>query len=204
MTALILCAALSVICAAILALAQQDRKRAERELVRVEMDVAMDEALTRAAAEVIASEGEYALSRDYTLGGRAVQVVAENEAYKWPLDKVSDVSEVTLAHRTKAVTSNDLKTVKDGRTEPRFRWPVNDCFRQLASPFGFGPTDKDLPRRVSGFANAAKDGQVWRLRAVLGQQVREQLIRFTGDPGRPFAVILNDTYTLREMPSCVL
>lgn len=204
MTALILCAALSIICAAILALAQQDRKRAERELVRVEMDVALDEALTRAAAEVTASEGEYALSRDYTLGGRAVQVVAENEAFKWPLDKVAEVSEVTLAHRTKTIGVGELKAAREARVDTRFRWPVNDCFRQLASPFGLGPTDKDRPSRVSGFANAAKDGQVWRLRAVLGQQVREQLIRFTGDPRRPFAVILNDAYTLREMPSCVL
>ncbi|BEV12108.1 hypothetical protein ATDW_26040 [Asticcacaulis sp. DW145] len=204
MTALIICAGLSVICVAILALAQQDRKRAERELVQVEMDIAMDEALLRTAADIMASEGEPILSRDYTLGQRDVHVAAENEAFKWPLDKVAEISEVTLAHRTKAISVGELKAAKEGRVETRFRWPVNDCFRQLASPFGFAPTDKDRPSNSTMFMTSAKDGQVWRMRVVLGPRVREQLIRLTGDPTRPFAVILDDVYSVGEMPSCFL
>jgi len=204
MTALILCAALSVICAAVLALAQQDRRQAVRELTKVETTVAIDDAVTRMAADVLNSQGEYSLVREIEAGGRLITVTAENEAYKWPMEKLSEVSPVTLAHRTKRVTLDELKVLTGERVEPRLKWPVNDCFRQLVSPFGFAATDQDRPRSLSPFASSAKDGQVWRVRAVLAGQVREQLVRFTGDPVTLYAVIINNSYTLAEMPACPL
>jgi hypothetical protein len=200
MTAIILCAALSVICAGVLALSHQERRRAARALDALQTHEALNSALVRFSAQIQApGAGDRLMS---STGD--IKLLAENEAVKWPMEKLDEITPVALAHRTRAVTVEDLHAVARGRIEARLKRPVNDCFRRLLSPFGTASPTDDRPRGEEAglLRQAMRDGQVWRLRAAGKGRVREQLVRFTGDPARPYAVVADEEYPLAEMPEC--
>jgi len=197
LTALVLCGAVSVLCAGALSLGFADKTREDRTLARLQQQEAMRSAIMAFATDV-------AQSTRYSLGGTenvragnanfAVALSSQLETVKWPLDKVGEVSEAFLARHTR---------LSRGELEDRLRIrPDDDCLRTLFSDLGRMAPDKDLPTGQGAlYVSTAKDGEVWRIRAVSGNRVVEQRIRFTGGE-HLFDVISNETSTLGETPSC--
>jgi hypothetical protein len=197
LTALVLCGAVSVLCAGALSLGFADKTREDRTLARLQQQEAMRSAIMAFAADV-AQSTKYSLSGTKTLRSGntnySVTLSSQLETVKWPLDKMGAVSEAFLARHTR-LSRGDLAY----RVQTR---PDDDCVRTLFSDLGQVAPDKDLPAQQGAlYVSTAKDGEVWRIRAVSGNRVIEQRIRFTGGE-HLFDVISNETSTLGETPSC--
>lgn len=197
MTALVLCGAVAVLCAGALSLGFADKTREDRSLGRLQQQEAMRSAIMAFAADV-AQTTKYSLSGTESMRSGdttyAVTLSSQLETVKWPVDKLGDVSQAFLARHTR-LSRGDL----DDRLRTR---PDDDCLRTLFSDLGQVAPDKDLPKAQGAlYVSTAKDGEVWRIRAVSGNRVVEQRIRFTGGE-HLFDVLSNKTSTLGETPSC--
>ncbi len=197
LTALVLCAAVSVLCAGALSLGFADKTREDRGLGRLQQEEAMRSAIMVFAAD-IAQSTKYGISGEKTVRAGdtnyAVMLSGQLEAVKWPLDKIGEVSQASLARRTRLSRQELADRV-------RLR-PGDDCVRTLFSDQGQVAPDRDLPAGQGAlYVSTAKDGEVWRIRAVSSNRVEEQLVRFTGGE-RLFDVISNKTSTVGESPSC--
>jgi len=197
LTALVLCGAVSILCAGALSLGFADKVRADRELSRLQQQEAMRAAIMAFGADV-AQTTKYSLSGTRTVrsgdSNYAIALSSQLETVKWPIDKIGEVSDAVLAKRTR-LGRQDLE--KRLRTRP-----ADDCVLSLFSDLGQVAPDRDLPREQGAlYVSTAKDGEIWRIRAVSGNRVIEQRIRFTGGE-HLFDVISNKTSTLEETPSC--
>lgn len=200
-TALVLCAALSLVCAGVLSMTHVQSKRAARDLKRTADEEAMNTALIRFGMEVMQSSAPDRLEKTGSLGeGGDLKLTADNEQLKWPLNKAAELSEVQLKHKARLELASLLPVIAAAEDGQR---PRNDCVRSLFSSYGYAALEGNVTTGGSVIAQAqARDGQVWRLKALAGAQVEERLVRFTGDSHKPFAVISRETYTLSEMPLC--
>ena len=194
LTAIILCAALSILCTGMLTLAMSQARAARRAFYREQQQEAINTALMRAGAHIAVTAGAATVSNNETvatpLGGMTVAVRAEQETRKWPEAEAAKVGDEQL----KAYTALDVSAL---------RLPQNrDCFRTLFSPYGQTPPDHAWPKPVGLIASGGHDGEVWRLRAVSGNRVVEETVRFLGDPSHLFAVVSQDDRALGESPTC--
>ena len=197
LTALVLCTAVSVLCVGALSLGFADKTREDRGLARLQQQEAMRAAIMAFMADV-AQSTKYSLNGTQTIRSGdtnySVTLSSQLESVKWPLDKLDEVGEAQLAKRTR-LSGQDLAA------RQRIR-PNDDCVRTLFSDLGQIAPDKDLPTQQGAlYVSTAKDGEVWRIRAVSGNRVLEQRVRFTGGE-HLFDVISNETSTLGETPSC--
>jgi hypothetical protein len=197
LTALVLCTAVSVLCAGALSLGFADKAREDRGFAHLQRREAMRSAIMAFTADV-AQSTKYSLSGTETVRSGdtnyMVTLSSQLESVKWPLDKMGDVGPAGLAKRTRLSGSELADRL-------RMR-PNDDCVRTLFSDLGQVAPDKDLPTSQGAlYVSTAKDGEVWRIRAVSGNRVVEQRIRFTGGE-HLFDVISNETSTLGETPSC--
>ncbi len=155
-------------------------------------------------AAIMAFSADIAQSTKFSLNGQqtfrsgdttyAVTLSSQLETVKWPIDKLDQVGDAVLARHTRL--SRDALAYR-----LRVR-PEDDCVRSLFSNQGRSAPDKDLPTEQGAlYVSTAKDGEVWRIRAVSGNRVEEQLVRFTGSE-RLYDVISDRTSTLGETPSC--
>ncbi len=197
LTALVLCSAVSVLCAGALSLGFADKTREDRSLYRLQQREAMHSAIMAFAADM-------AQSTKYSVSGReairsgdttyAVTLSSQLETVKWPIDKLDQVGEAYLARH-----------IRLSRDELAYRLrvrPQDDCVRSLFSDQGHIAPDQDLPEGQGAlYVSTAKDGEVWRIRAVTGNRVEEELVRFTGGE-HLYNVISDQTSTLGETPSC--
>ena len=202
LTAIVLCAALSLICAGTLGLVTAQKRQAQRALFRSQQLEAFNTAILRFSSEVVRAQGDDSLNGVETVdvpgGHMTVTLRAEYEGRKWPLGKIADVDETVLRHYTPLSRSALQSIPSSGDNALR-----NDCLRSLFSPYGMMDTTHDLPKGTSLIAmSGGHDGQVWRLRAVTGNRVEERLVRFLGDPSHLFAVVSQEDYALGEMPTC--
>ncbi len=199
LTALILCAAMSILCAGLLSLTWARKQAAEQEFRRLQQQEAINTAVLEFAADVIYSDNQEQVIEDKIVdnpAGRSWQVhlVAQSEAMKWPLDRMGDVDKASLAHATGLSYEELADMARSGH---------NDCVRSLFSDLGHADPRKDLPRQSGAlYTAAAKDGEVWRIRAVLDGRVEERRVRFLGETSRLFAVVSREDYSLGEMPDC--
>ncbi len=197
LTALVLCTAASVLCAGALSLGLADKTREDRSLARLQKEEAMRSAIMAFTADV-AQTTKYSLAGTETERSGdttySITLTSQLESVKWPVDKLSEVSEASLAKRTRL-----------SRDELAYRLhtrPADDCVRTLFSDLGQIAPDKDLPTQQGAlYVSTAKDGEIWRIRAASGNRVEEQRIRFTGGE-HLFDVISAETSTLGETPSC--
>lgn len=205
MSALILCAALSVVCVGVLSLSQQGRRHSDRQIRALQTEENHNEALLRLGVKVLSAAGGETIREEINVRGQSYRLIAESETAKWPLDKASEVSAVTLAHRTRAITAADVaRIIADGPKDARLNNPFDDCVRQLFSPYGYADPSENRTPMAGLIASRARDGEVWRLRAITGPRVTEQMVRFTGDAHQPYALISIETYSLTERPECAL
>ncbi len=204
LTAIVLCGAAAMLCAGVLSLAAAEKRGEMRKLERVQQDEAIDTAVLHFAVKVAAAQEPYQVSGHETvdlLAGKslAVDLTAQSESAKWPIDRIKDVAPEILARAT-SVSAVQLETAAAG---PGPYLPRNDCVRSLFSDLGQADPTHDRPAAASAlYVSSAKDGQVWRIRAVSGGRVEERRVRFLGDPKRPFATISVENLTLGEMPAC--
>lgn len=204
LTAIVLCGAAAMLCAGVLSVAAGERRTETRRWARVLEDEALDTAVMRFAARAAGMREPYQVQGSEMVAlpsGQALSVtlVAQSEAAKWPIAKVGDVPADVLARAT-GLTLARLETGAKGKgVYP----PRDDCVRSLFSDLGQADPARDRPTIVSALnASNARDGQVWRIRAVTGNRVQERRVRFLGDPRRPFATLSVENLTLGEMPAC--
>jgi hypothetical protein len=201
--AIVLCAALSLVCTGVLATVEVQKKQAERALFRARQAEAINTALLRLGLQVARAQGDGTLTRDEVVemsGGRVtVTLRAEYEGRKWPLSRAGEVDETVLGQYLKlekAAVVARLSATPD--VSPR-----DDCLRSLFSTFGSADPKHELPagKGLIGMSSG-HDGQVWRMRAVTGNQGEERIVRFLGDPNHLFAVVSQEDFALGEMPTC--
>lgn len=194
LTAIILCAALSILCTGMIALATSQARSAKRALYRAQQEEAMNTALLRAGARIAVNAGAATVTRDEAIatpqGTMTVQVRAEQEARKWPLDQIDKVSPDVLA----SYTSLSLEALRQAQNR--------DCRRTLFAEAGQTPPDHAFPKPVGLIASGSHDGEMWRLRAVSGNRVVEERVRFLGDPSHIYAVVSHNEKALGESPTC--
>lgn len=199
MTAIVLCAALSLMSAGALGLVMAEKKQAQRQVFRTQQLEAINTAVLHFSGDIVRAQGDATLTKVETVdvpdGHMTVTLRAEYEGRKWPMAKIADLDEKLLKSYT-AISRNDF--VAQAARSDR-----NDCLRSLFSNYGFADPQHDLPHGVGLIAmSGGHDGQVWRIRAVTGGRLEERLVRFLGDPNHLFAVVSQEDYALGEMPSC--
>lgn len=204
LTAIVLCGAAAMLCAGVLSVAAAEKRTEVRRMARVQQDEAFDTAVLQFAAKVASAQDPYRVQGSETVAlpdgqGMSVTLTAESESAKWPIGKIKDVAPDVLS-RAITLTASQIET---GAITSNPYPPHNDCVRSLFSEFGQADPSRDRPTTNSAlYASSAKDGQVWRIRAVSGGRVEERRVRFLGDPRRPFATISVENLTLGEMPAC--
>ncbi len=204
-TAIILCAAISVLCAGLLGLILTTERQAQREMFRAQQSEAINTAVLQFSTELIRAHGDATLTKDEAVtwpGGRlAVKVRAEYEGRKWPIAKAGEIDDTILAKYISVPKQNLLDVLSTANTSDLP--PQNDCVRTLFSPFGNASPDKALPQGIGLIASAGgHDGQVWRVRATTATAVEERYVRFTGDGSHLFAIIKQETFVRGQTPDC--
>jgi len=201
LTALVLTAALSLGLAAALSAAQTERTRSLRAFTAAERDEALNEAVMRYAADLV--DGHEAAPAAVRVGAFDIAVSGESEVRKWPMKVAPQLTGDDLRQRSSGLAPAGARSLAaqalamqqaKGRL---FALPRNDCFRRLFSPFGLSQPGIPQPP-VQG----PRTGEVWRLRATSGNQVREIYARFMGDSRQPYAVLSEETFPAPQEPTC--
>ncbi len=208
-SAIILCAALSLLCAGVLGLVMAQKKMAQRDFLRAQQTEAVNTALMELGVLIAAQQGDATISKATSVqvpeGTMTVTVRAEYEGRKWPQKRLVDVEDAVLsAYVPEDLSKRWRSSESEGKTASTSDDALlDDCARSLFSPYGQADVKKPLPKGVGLIAmSAGHDGQVWRLRAVLGNRLEERRVRFLGDPKHIFAVVSQSDYALGEMPTC--
>lgn len=201
--AIVLCAALSLVCAGILAMVQMQKKQAERALFRTQQTEAVNMALLRFGQQIARAQGDGSLAKDEVVevpsGRMTVALRAEYEGRKWPLARAQEVDETVLSQYLTLEKAAVIARLPTARDAP----PKDDCLRTLFSTLGFADPKHELPAGKGLVAmSGGHDGQVWRLRAITGNRGEERIVRFLGDPNHLFAVASQEEFALGEMPTC--
>ena len=207
LSVLILVMALSIMIAAGLGLSQQILHQAQSSYKTAQSDEALNEALMRFGVEALQSPEREFINSNYTINNQSISITGENEALKWPVKDSIKLTPILLSDRTARVSFEDIRNlirnVSLTSSAPR-DMPMNDCFRRLFSTYGQAEFKPRLPSAGGLSAGlASKDGQIWRLRAILGNRVRESWVRFTGGTDRLYALISEQDQTLSREPSCI-
>ncbi|MDV6331304.1 hypothetical protein [Asticcacaulis sp. 201] len=203
MTAVILCAAISLVCAAGFTLASAQKRLAQREFAKVQVDEAINIAIMRTGLAVAREQGDHTVSTTEIVkvpgGSVQVSVRAEFEGRKWNATKSTDVNDVVLGRVTEMSKDQISELLNLAATPKR----GTDCVRSLFSSYGNADPEKALPTGTSAiYVSGGHDGQVWRLRAKAIGRVQEWYIRYTGDSAHMFAVITQQDYPAIRFPDC--
>lgn len=199
LTAVVLCAAVSILCAGALTLSDS-RKRAEAgRLDRLQADEAINTAVMQFAADIATGDEPFEArgQKDVTVGRSrfTVRLSGQAEYAKWPLHRAAEVSEKRLAQSIRQNRQDLMARIASGRRD--------DCAASLFSNLGQIDPDRDRPTKAGIlYHSGSRDGQVWRIRAVSGARVEERRVRFLGDPDHLFALVSVYRTSLGEMPEC--
>ena len=199
LTAVVLCAAVSILCAGALTLSDS-RKRAEAgRLDRLQGEEAINSAVMQFAADIATGDEpfEARAQKEITVGRNrfAVRLSGQAEYAKWPLERAGEVSEKRLAQSIRRDRQDLMARIASGKRD--------DCTASLFSSLGQVDPDRDRPTKAGIlFSSGSRDGQVWRIRAVSGGRVEERRVRFLGDPDHLFALVSVYRTSLGEMPEC--
>jgi hypothetical protein len=199
LTAIVLCAAVSILCAGALTLADSQKRAELGKFHRLQRDEAINSAVMQFASKVASAESRYEVrgSEFIRANGKTydVKLVAQAEHAKWPLSRISEINSVHLSRATRLNLEQVREKAETGAH--------NDCVDSLFSRVGLIDPSKELPKgRGPRAVSAAKDGQIWRIRAVAGTRVEERRVRFLGDPDHVFALVSVYRTTLGDMPEC--
>lgn len=203
-TAIILCAAISFMCAGILGVTLTLKRQSERQLLQIQQTEAVNTAVLEFSTELIRTQGDATFSEEKAVswsGGRlTVNLRAEYEGRKWPLARLNDLDETVLSKYT---TVSKQTFMEEALSKTKDAIPREDCLRSLLSPYGNTDPKKAFPQGAGLIASAGgHDGQVWRIRASAANMVKESYVRFIGDSAHLYAVIRQENFAVANMPDC--
>jgi len=203
-TAIILCAAISIMCAGILGITLTQKRQADRQLLQIQQSEAINTAVLEFSTALIRAQGDATLLEKKVVswpGGRlTVNLRAEYEGRKWPLARIDELDETVLSKYT-TVSKQALMDKALSQTDDAI--PREDCLRSLLSHYGNTDPKKAFPQGVGLIASAGgHDGQVWRIRASTANLVEERYVRFTGDSAHLYARINQEDVAKAKMPDC--
>jgi hypothetical protein len=195
--------ALAMVATAVTAGGVMQLRLARADMARAEVESVLDGAQQRAALAMLS--GGSATRLRWTLAdGGGVQMLAESEAAKLNLAAATVLNDATLsklgvtdaaALRARLVAVSATAPSADiEAADPAPLWRV--CGRSLISRLGTATRQPTLTAQVpKGGPVAWRIAEVWRLRATsVDGWVDDRLVRFTGDPARPAAVVERRLY----------
>jgi hypothetical protein len=204
--AVLITLALSVVAAALMGLAVAELKRARSDLVRLKLQAALDGAQRAAVLPVLQNGKAARLAwRLQTPAGEA-QMLAEPEAAKLGLAAAAQDSAVisrlgaedaaAVKERLEALAAAPSRRVAIADLDDAPRWRA--CAGSVLSRYGRASA-ASLPAAAPPASRdfAWRLGEVWRMRATAGGWSDDRLVRFTGDPRAPVAVI-DRTFTREQ------
>jgi hypothetical protein len=203
--ALAISLSIGVVVTAVMGASVASLKRARGDLERTKVEYALAGAQVRAIDALVKSKQtgrlRWTLSSD--VGG--VEALAEPEAPKLKLADAANLDEgslVKLGVRDTARARDRMRILSVSKTRAKAISEVDGaplwraCARSLISPFGaatelsLADANEPSPGGVSW-----RMGEVWRLKVVTTSGwVEERVVRFTGDPDRPAAVVERQFY----------
>jgi type II secretory pathway pseudopilin PulG len=201
-TAIILCAVVSIVCAGVLGLTLTKKRLAERQLFQMQRSEAANTAILQFGTEIIRAQGDATITKEQVIswsGGHVtVALRAEYEGRKWPVSKVGEVGEAVLGKYTSLTKGEIAQLAGTGQAMAK-----NDCVRTLFSTYGNTDPKKEFPTGIGLIASAGgHDGQVWRIRAVTAGTVDERYVRFTGDSAHLFGIVSEEDFAKSQMLDC--
>jgi hypothetical protein len=187
---------LAVIAAALLAFANFQLRTARIGLRQAQQDAVLDGALVLAAKSVMQESRTAPLAWSGELDGTAVTFLAEPEALKASAQHPEVLGAAALARLTSeealsapvppSALGSDRRALVNRAKSQQWR----SCAQSFLSPLSASeamiltrpsaPMEDSLSWRV---------GEVWRLAAYAEGRGADAIVRFTGDPGAPFAVL---------------
>lgn len=188
--------ALAVIATALLAFSNQQLRIARVALRHAQQDALLDGALVLAADTVMREPQPVRLSWAADVDGTSVQLLAEPEAFKASashpefLEKGRlEALSGTVPLQSKAETAS-LSAARRGLVSqsPGKAWRT--CAQSYLSPLSEGRTAVySEPASPARTAVEWRVGEVWRLAAFIKGRSADAIVRFTGDPETPMAVL---------------
>jgi hypothetical protein len=188
--------AIALMAAAVMTAGVSELRFARADLRRSQADYALAGAQTRAALSVLQAGNSGRLLWSPT---GAAEALAEPEAAKLDLAHAVQLDDATLAKfgvsdagplrdRLAALGRADAAEIVGADAAPLWR----ACARSVISPYG-SASKLQLATASSPAASTGMQwriGEVWRIRVVLaGGWVDDRVVRFTGDPNQPAAVV---------------
>lgn len=204
-------AALALTAAVALSAATADLRSARRGYDQARMEARLETAQVMAAAAVMGDPGSDRLAWTLAVDGAGVTVLAEPEAAKLGWAAASGDPEALEALSPSAPAQARAALARLAATpeasagdvtalDPSSRWQA--CAASMLSPHGVGDGAIMATRAPKPGRGGWRIGQVWRIRAVHPAGWTEtRHLRFTGEPGRPWAVL---DRTLSATPRGVL
>jgi hypothetical protein len=187
--------ALAMVAAAMTTAAVSELRFAHADLARTQANYALDAAQTRAALGLIATASRGRLRWMLPDGG---EVLAEPEVDKLDLADAARLDDATLARlgvadpdrlRGRLADLGGADAADIGMADAAPLWRA--CARSIVSPIG--TATKIVYAAAAAPSSPGVDwriGQVWRIRTALASGwVDDPLVRFTGDPLDPAAIV---------------
>lgn len=175
---------------------------ARADLRRTQAEYMLAGAHTTATVAMLSSSQSGRLRWRLPGSGEAVEVLAEPEAAKLGLDRASVLEDTALRRlgvgdpdgvRAKLLLASGAKAHARGLIRRAETAPVwRECALSAISPYGAAgvlgmSAAEDLSTRSAGPTWRA--GEVWRVRVSARGWTDDRIIRFTGDPRHPAAVV---------------
>jgi hypothetical protein len=187
--------ALAIVAAAMTTAAVSELRFAHADLARTQDQYALDAAQTRAALGLIATTSRGRLRWMLPEGA---EILAEPEADKLGLADAAKLDDETLARlgvtdpdrlRGRLADRGDADAADIGMADAAPLWRA--CARSVVSPLGSATKILYAPSAAPRSPGVDwRIGQVWRIRAALANGwVDDRIVRFTGNPLDPAAVI---------------
>lgn len=192
--------ALSVVAVAVTSASVEALRFERRDLGRTQAELALAGAQDRAALATVAAHGTGRLHWSVATDDGSVEVLAEPERAKLSLSAAAELDDDTL-RKLGATDAQSARSKLAALDQAHGEWDTlgsvdsspawRACAPSLISPFG----EAAKPELVKAAAPVQgtmswRAGEVWRIRVVSpGGWADDRIVRFTGAPGHPAAVI---------------
>ena len=190
---------LAMIAAAVLARSSAELRLAKREAIDVVADIRLEGAIVLAADGVLSDGGAGPFAWKRQIDGREILLLAEPEAAKLSASATTPHATALLRRLGRAPGSGPVETLRPGgslrehrrRFEGSFKGDLGrTCAQSLVSILSTNPEpEMDRHRAPGGGGPNWRLGEIWRLAAFDGRRSVDAIVRFTGDPDAPIAVL---------------
>lgn len=196
-SAMIVSLALGLMATALLGVSLEQLRLSRGDLARDKVMFALAGAQNVAAVVLMQVGDQPRLRWTVSATGDPVRMLAEDETKKLALAAAANLDAEVLTRleirdagplrqRLQALAASQGLAVADADTAPLWR----ACAPSLISFYGQAAKPPRLTAQTPlAVAGASHVGEIWRLRAQLGDWADDRLVRLTGDPGHPVAIV---------------